>query len=32
VAASYFVHVSYNSILFAGLFFATGGLRHFPGT
>ena len=30
VAASYFVHVSYNSILFAGLFFATGGLRHFP--
>jgi len=32
VAASYFVHVSYNTILFAGLFFATGGLRHFPPT
>jgi uncharacterized protein len=32
VAASYFVHVSYNSILFVGLFFATGGLRHFPTT
>jgi len=32
VAASYLVHVSYNSILFAGLFFATGGLRHFPTT
>jgi membrane protease YdiL (CAAX protease family) len=32
VVASYLVHVSYNSILFAGLFFATGGLRHFPTT
>ena len=32
VAASYCVHVSYNSILFVGLFFATGGLRHFPTT
>ncbi len=32
VAASYCVHVSYNTILFAGLFFATGGLRHFPPT
>ncbi len=30
VAASYFVHVSYNTILFAGLYLATGGLRHFP--
>jgi CAAX protease family protein len=32
VAASYFVHVSYNTILFVGLYFATGGLRHFPTT
>jgi len=32
VVASYLVHVSYNSILFAGLAFATGGLRHFPTT
>jgi membrane protease YdiL (CAAX protease family) len=32
VAASYFVHVSYNTILFAGLYFATGGLRYFPNT
>jgi membrane protease YdiL (CAAX protease family) len=32
VVASFLVHVSYNSILFAGLFFATGGLRHFPTT
>jgi membrane protease YdiL (CAAX protease family) len=32
VAASYFVHVSYNTILFAGLYFATSGLRYFPST
>jgi uncharacterized protein len=31
VAASYFVHLGYNSILFAGFYFATGGLRHLPG-
>lgn len=30
VLASYLFHVSYNSFLFAGLYFATGGLRHFP--
>jgi len=30
VAASYFVHLGYNSILFAGFYFATGGLRYFP--
>jgi membrane protease YdiL (CAAX protease family) len=30
VAASYFVHLGYNSIFFAGFYFATGGLRHFP--
>ena len=32
VAASYFVHLGYNTILFAGFYFATGGLRHLPGT
>jgi membrane protease YdiL (CAAX protease family) len=32
VAASYFVHLGYNTILFAGFFFATGGLRHLPTT
>jgi membrane protease YdiL (CAAX protease family) len=32
VAASYFVHLGYNSILFAGFYFATGGLRHLPGS
>src|SRR4029077_3378215 len=31
VAASYFVHLGYNTILFAGFFIATGGLRHLPG-
>src|SRR5690242_3787533 len=31
VAASYFVHVGYNTILFAGFYIATGGLRHLPG-
>ena len=30
VAASYFVHLGYNTILFAGFFIATGGLRHLP--
>ena len=33
VAASYFVHLGYNSLLFLGFVIATGGLRHFaPGT
>jgi CAAX protease family protein len=31
VAASYLVHLGYNTILFAGFYFATGGLRHLPG-
>jgi membrane protease YdiL (CAAX protease family) len=31
VAASYFVHLGYNTILFAGFYVATGGLRHLPG-
>jgi membrane protease YdiL (CAAX protease family) len=31
MAASYFVHLGYNSLLFLGFFIATGGLRHFPG-
>jgi membrane protease YdiL (CAAX protease family) len=30
VFASYFVHVAYNSCLFAALIFSTGGLRHLP--
>jgi membrane protease YdiL (CAAX protease family) len=30
VAASYLVHVSYNTILFSGFYFATHGLRYFP--
>jgi membrane protease YdiL (CAAX protease family) len=30
VVASYLVHLSYNTILFAGFYFATGGLRSFP--
>ena len=30
VWASYFVHVAYNSCLFAALIFSTGGLRHLP--
>jgi membrane protease YdiL (CAAX protease family) len=33
VAATYFVHLGYNSLLFLGFVIATGGLRHFaPGT
>jgi len=32
VAASYFVHLGYNTILFVGFFIATGGLRHLPTT
>jgi membrane protease YdiL (CAAX protease family) len=32
VAASYFVHLGYNTILFASFFIATGGLRHLPTT
>jgi membrane protease YdiL (CAAX protease family) len=32
VAASYFVHLGYNSILFAFFFISTGGLRHLPTT
>jgi membrane protease YdiL (CAAX protease family) len=32
VAASYFVHLGYNSILFAGFYLATGGLRNLPGS
>ena len=31
VAASYLVHLGYNSLLFLGFFTATGGLRHIPG-
>ena len=31
VAASYFVHLGYNSLLFLGFYSATGGLRHIPG-
>jgi len=31
VLASYFFHLGYNTILFAGFYFATGGLRHLPG-
>jgi membrane protease YdiL (CAAX protease family) len=31
VAASYFMHLGYNSLLFLGFFVATGGLRHIPG-
>jgi hypothetical protein len=31
VAASYFVHLGYNSFLFLGFFLATSGLRHIPG-
>jgi uncharacterized protein len=30
VAAGYFMHLGYNSFFFAGFYFATGGLRHFP--
>ncbi len=31
VLASYFFHLGYNTILFAGFYFATGGLHHLPG-
>jgi membrane protease YdiL (CAAX protease family) len=31
VAASYFMHLGYNSLIFLGFFAATGGLRHIPG-
>jgi len=31
VAASYLVHLGYNTLLFLGFFAATGGLRHIPG-
>ena len=31
VVASYFVHLGYNTLLFAVFYFATGGLRTFPG-
>jgi membrane protease YdiL (CAAX protease family) len=30
VLASYLLHVSYNTYLFSGLYFATNGFRHFP--
>ena len=30
VAASYFVHLGYNTTLFAGFYFATSGLRYIP--
>jgi len=30
VTASYLVHLGYNTVLFAGFFLATGGLRHLP--
>jgi membrane protease YdiL (CAAX protease family) len=32
VLASYFVHFGYNSFLFGAFYFATGGLRNFPGS
>ncbi len=31
VLASYLFHLGYNTILFIGFYFATGGLRHLPG-
>jgi membrane protease YdiL (CAAX protease family) len=31
VLASYFFHLGYNTILFAGFYFATGGLHNLPG-
>ena len=31
VAASYLMHLGYNSLIFLGFFAATGGLRHLPG-
>jgi hypothetical protein len=30
VAASYFVHLGYNTTLFVGFYFATSGLRYIP--
>jgi membrane protease YdiL (CAAX protease family) len=32
VMASYLVHLGYNTILFAGFYLATGGLKHLPGS
>ncbi len=32
VLASYYFHLGYNGILFIGFYFATGGLRHLPGS
>jgi membrane protease YdiL (CAAX protease family) len=32
VVASYLVHLGYNTILFAGFYLATGGLKHLPGS
>jgi CAAX protease family protein len=32
VLASYCIHFGYNTFLFAAFFFATGGLRYFPGS
>jgi CAAX protease family protein len=32
VLASFLVHLGYNSFLFATFYFATGGLRNFPGS
>jgi membrane protease YdiL (CAAX protease family) len=32
VLASYLFHLGYNTILFVGFYFATGGLRHLPGS
>jgi membrane protease YdiL (CAAX protease family) len=31
VLASYLVHLGYNTVLFGGFYYVTGGLRHFPG-
>jgi membrane protease YdiL (CAAX protease family) len=31
VVAAYFMHFGYNAILFVAFYFATGGLRYFPG-
>ena len=32
VLASFFVHLGYNTFLFVAFYFATGGLRNFPGS
>lgn len=32
VLASFFVHLGYNTFLFGAFYFATGGLRYFPGS